>query len=68
MDSKTKLGKNIKEQRINRSYTQTELASKVGMNANYLAKVERGEVMPSIEMLKKIAKVLKVKVSDLINF
>lgn len=60
------LGKEIKKARLKANMTQAEVAEKAGIHANYYARVERGEVNPSYEILDSIAKALKMKLSDLI--
>ncbi len=41
--------------------TQAQVAEKAGMNTNYYAVIERGEINPSYETLKKIAEALDIK-------
>lgn len=60
------LGKRIRETRIRRDLTQSEVAEKADTSANYFAQIERGEVNPSYSMLKAVARALKVKLTDLI--
>ncbi|MBU0579043.1 helix-turn-helix domain-containing protein, partial [Patescibacteria group bacterium] len=38
------------------------------ISTNYYARVERGEVNPSIDVFEDIVKALKVKSSKIINF
>lgn len=57
--------------RINRlkaKLTQKELAEKLGVHVNYYARIERGEENPSLETLKKLTKILKIKSSDILSF
>lgn len=61
-------GEIIKKAREELAFTQLEVATKVKMNVNYYAQVERGEKVPSIKILKAIAKLLKIDPSDLISF
>lgn len=56
-----KLGKKLKEEREKVGLTQSELAEKAGVNANYYAIVERGEKSISYEKLQRILKVLNIK-------
>ena len=63
-----KLGDNLKKARNKSLLTQLELAKKVGINANYYARIERGEETPSMEVLEAISKVLKVKSADILPF
>jgi len=48
--------------------TQFEVAKKVGTDVTYYAKLERGESVPSLKMLEKVLKVLKLKSSDVLPF
>ncbi len=48
--------------------TQLEVAKKVGTDVTYYAKLERGESVPSLKMLEKVLKVLKLKSSDVLPF
>ncbi len=61
------VGKNIKKLREKANLTQAEVAKKAGININYFAVIERGEVTTSIEKLTKISKALKVDVSEIIK-
>lgn len=60
------IGKSIKKSRGKLS--QIEVAVDAGVNPSYYSKIERGEVNPSIEILFKIIKALKVKSSDILPF
>lgn len=53
-----------KQQRL----TQRELAKLAGLNPNYYAKVERGEGMPSLKTVQKLAKALSVTATDIVGF
>ncbi len=61
------LGRNIKKARQKAQMTQVEAADKAGIHVNYFARIERGEVNPSYEILESIAKALKIKLSDLVS-
>lgn len=63
-----KTAKRMKSLRIERDLTQAQVAEKAKMSPNYYAKVERGEVRPSIDMYERIAKALKSTASDLFPF
>ena len=58
----------IKDLRLNKGLTQQDISSKAELNVNYYAKIERGEVTPSLKTLQKIVKVLGVKSSDILDF
>lgn len=59
--------KRIKKFRNEMGLTQEELAEKVGVSRVYIGYVEQGRNSPSLEILEKIAKSLKVKISDLLE-
>lgn len=63
-----KLGKKIADVRNDKGLSQEELAFKVHTARNYIGCIERGEKSPSIKMLYKISRALKVKTKDLIEF
>jgi len=68
MGSQKQLGENIKKVREKSGKTQEELAEKAGIHVSYLSRIERGVVNPSVEVLENIAKVLKVKSSNILPF
>jgi len=59
--------KRIKKYRSDRGFTQEDLAEKVGVSRVYIGYVEQGRNTPSLEILEKIARSLKVSLSDLIK-
>lgn len=67
-DTTKRIGKRLKRIRLEKGLTQVELAQKANMNANYYAKIERGEIKPAPEIYEKIAKALKVTAADIFPF
>lgn len=59
--------KRIKKFRHNIGITQEDLAEKVGVSRVYIGYVEQGRNTPSLEILEKIAKVLKVRISNILD-
>ena len=51
----------LKEARIKKKMTQQELADKVGVSRQTISMIEIGANKPSVELAKKIGKVLRVK-------
>jgi transcriptional regulator with XRE-family HTH domain len=49
-------------------YTQREVAKIADIDSNYYAKVERGDSVPSLKTLSKIAKALDVSVTDIVGY
>lgn len=60
------IGKAVLENRIKAGLSQEMLAEKSEIHPNYVGRIERGECAPTIEVLLKIAQVLKVQVRDLV--
>ena len=58
------IAKTIKEGRIKKGITQTELGKKIGKSLRMVQKYENGEVIPSIEVLNKIGVVLNLFIFD----
>lgn len=68
-DSTTrKVAKAIRSIRIAKQLTQAQVAEKAKINTNYYAKVERGEMKPSVEVYERIARALKVTAGDIFPF
>lgn len=61
------VGKRIKTIREKANLTQAQVAKKAGINVNYFAVIERGEVTTSPEYLAKISKALGVDISEIIK-
>ena len=63
--SSIKLGKQIKKHRKEKGYTQEELAEKLDISRTHMGHIEQGRKSPSLKLMGKLAKVLKVQLSDL---
>jgi len=57
----------LKKAREKRKLTQAALAKKVGVHQVTIARLETGERRPSMDLLQRLAKTLKVKVGDLLK-
>jgi len=62
-----KRGMQIKRIREKRGLTQEELANKVRVSRVTVARIEIGNRRPSLELLERLAEVLKVKVGVLLK-
>lgn len=60
------LGENIRKYRKNVDMTQVELAKKMGAIQSNVHRWEKNIVTPSLETIKKLAKVLNVSVDGLL--
>ncbi len=61
------LAKRIQELRKHHGWSQPELGKKIGTSGAIVGRYERGEVTPSIEVARKMAKVFDVTVDYLIS-
>lgn len=60
-----KLGKRIRRARKDRGITQEELADRVGLHYTTISRIERGISNPPVQTINKIARTLRVDMSDL---
>ena len=65
MDFSQQFGKRIRRARLENGMTQTQLASEARVGANYVPRLERGELVPSVDAAFRIAKALGVSLDDL---
>ena len=65
--NKELLAKNIKKLRLERNLAQERLALEAGVDRTLVSKIERLVANPSLEILVKIAVVLKVPVTILLK-
>ena len=61
------LGERLRQQRLACKWTQAELAQRCRLHRTFVGSVERGERNLSILNLRKIAKVLRVALADLLQ-
>ena len=54
------LGERLKKARKDRGLTQEQLAERAGLSARHIAKIEKGDVNPSFEVLSTLVKTLGV--------
>lgn len=55
------VAQNIRRFREARGFSQEELAHRIGINRNYIGRLEREEHSPTVEMLERIAKALGIE-------
>jgi len=61
------LGSAIREQRLNRGWSQEDLALEAGLHRTYIGSIERGQRNVSVVNLEKIARALDLEVSELLR-
>ena len=60
-----KLGKRIRKARKDKRMSQEELADRVDLHYTTISRIERGISNPPVQTVSKIAKALRVSLSDL---
>lgn len=55
---------NLKSLRIEKGYTQLELAKKVGVTQRHIAFIESGDRDPSLELASKISKIFNATIDE----
>ena len=58
----------LKQVRLKKNLTQLDLAEKAGVSVNNYAKIERGEIRPSVKTLEKVIKALGIESSSIFPF
>ena len=66
MDARRRVGLNLKRIRQERGLSQEELAFESGLHRTYISGVERGVRNPTVIVLEKIARALKVPAAELL--
>jgi transcriptional regulator with XRE-family HTH domain len=61
-------GKRVRELRVNMGLSQEELGFKADLHRTYIGSIERGEQNVSLDNIGKLAKVLRVKLSEMFMF
>jgi transcriptional regulator with XRE-family HTH domain len=62
-----RFGQQLQRLRIRRDLTQEQLAVKAGLARVYVTKLEQGEHDPTLTMLVRLAKALRVSVTELLG-
>jgi transcriptional regulator with XRE-family HTH domain len=61
------VGECIRHARQEHGWTQAELAERAGLSANYVARLERGELGPSLFVAYRLAEALETQVETLVS-
>jgi transcriptional regulator with XRE-family HTH domain len=63
------LGSYIRKIRIDKGFTQQQLADKLGLDFQYISRIERGLISPTLYWISDLAKALDCDEGDfLVNF
>ena len=63
-----RFGKNVKIERIKKDLKQADVAERLGIEQNYIAKIELGMQNMSLGKILELANALGVHVEDLLKF
>jgi len=63
----TMVGQALRRIRQERGWTQAELAEAAGLSSNYVARLERGELVPSFLVVHQLCTALGVQPNELIE-
>ncbi len=58
-------GNRVRKERLKQNLSQEELGSKAGLHRTYIGMIERAEKNITLENIEKIAKALKISISNL---
>lgn len=61
-------GKRVREERMKRGYSQERFGELAKVHRTYVGMIERAEKNITLTNMEKIARALKLKVNDLIDF
>lgn len=61
------LGENIRRKRLEYDLEQQELAGRLNVNKSFICRIEKGQQIPSVKMLNKIADILHCSIDELLG-
>lgn len=64
---KRKTGKMIRQARIDKGYTQSELGDLIGVSNKAISRWENGETFPDIGVIEPVAQMLELRIQDIIT-
>lgn len=64
---KRKTGKIIRQARINKGYTQSELGELIGVSNKAISRWENGETFPDIGVIEPLAQMLELRIQNIIT-
>lgn len=67
MDIRVRLGRNVRRLRRELGVSQEALADEAGIHRTYVSDVERGARNPTITVVEKLARALKVSAGELLD-
>ena len=67
MEIRARLARNLRRLRRAQDWSQEECADVAGLHRTYVSDLERGARNPTIEVIEKLARALKVKPGQLLD-
>ena len=67
MDIRKQFGKRVKQIRLENKLSQEALAHLAELDRTYIPSIEKGERNVSIEVIQKLSKAFKIKISELLK-
>lgn len=67
MDICTRLGRKVRRLRDERDWSQENYADRAGIHRTYVGHIERGKRNPTLTVVEKLAKQLKVELGRLLD-
>ena len=64
---KVKIGEIVRHLRLERALSQEDLADETGLHTNHIGFIERGQKMPTVGALRRIARALGMRLSELLG-
>ena len=61
------VGEVLRNSRQQRGWTQVLVAERAGLSPNYVARLERGELCPSLFVAVKLSSALSIKLSNIVG-
>ncbi len=61
-------GRNVKAERIRLGYSQESLAEKIGVNREYISRIERGTQNMSLAKITALANYMETNIDNLLRF
>ena len=61
-------GRNVKAERIRLGYSQESLAEKIGVNREYISRIERGTQNMSLAKITALANYMEANMHNLLRF
>jgi transcriptional regulator with XRE-family HTH domain len=61
------LGDGIRKHRKAAGLTQEKLAERIGINSVYMGQIERGYKVPTVDVLLRVARAMKVNIRDIFS-